>query len=219
MNPSPDISTELKKQDSKELNSRQKSESPNPTTPKKATSPKELQKSLSYPIERELNTDFSLSFKEIYNYHINEIEKKTNLKINHIYYFILVAFFFFMIGYFERIFSYIITGYYPVIWTIEDYKLKKDFFWKKWGTYWTVFSVLIFFDIHKDEVLKFVPLYFYVKCIFLMMLFLPGFSVAIIFYDEFLKNIFLLIEKYFFNKDDNDTMINDFKKNVKVKQE
>ena len=124
-----------------------------------------------------------------------------------------------MIGYFERIFSYIITGYYPVIWTIEDYKLKKDFFWKKWGTYWTVFSVLIFFDIHKDEVLKFVPLYFYVKCIFLMMLFLPGFSVAIIFYDEFLKNIFLLIEKYFFNKDDNDTMINDFKKNVKVKQE
>ena len=67
MNPSPDISTELKKSDSKELNSRQKSESPNPTTPKKATSPKELQKSLSYPIERELNTDFSLSFKEIYN--------------------------------------------------------------------------------------------------------------------------------------------------------
>ena len=219
MNPSSDKKLDLRKSDSKESKLSQKSESPNTTKPKIATSPKESQKAIPYPIERELNTDFSLSFKEIYNYHIKEIEQKTNLKINHIYYFILTAFFFFMIGHFERIFSYIITGYFPIIWTIEDYKLRKDNFWKKWGTYWTIFSALIFFDIHKKEVLKFIPLYFYVKCIFLMMLYLPGFHAASTIYDGFLKDFLHQIEKYFQNKDDNDTMINDLKKNGKVKKE
>ena len=118
---------------------------------------------------------------------------------------------------FELIFSYIITGYYPIIWTREDYKANKDNFWKKWGTYWTIFSVLIFFDLHKNDVLKVIPLYFIIKCIFLLMLYLPGFTIAETIFDGFLKDYLRQIEKYLQNKDDNDTMINDLKKNMKVK--
>ena len=220
MNPTQE--TPVKKSDSKELkdsNSKKKSVSPKTLNMKNSSSPKDFKKNLTLPNERELNPDFSLSFREIYDYHIKEIEKKTNIKIKHIYYFLLVAFIFFMIGHFERTFSYIITGYFPILWTREDYKAKKDFFWKKWGTYWTIFSILLFFDFHKREVLKFIPLYFIVKCIFLLMLSLPGFTIAVSIYDGFLKNYIEQIEKLLQNKDNNESMLNDLKKNTKVKQE
>ena len=214
-------SPNLKKSDSKDLKEmKHKHVSDSPKTFNKNTaSPKDQRKSINIPNEGESNNDFGLSFMEIYNYHIKKIEQKTNLKIKQIYIFLGIAFFFFMIGHFERILSYIITGYFPILWTIEDFKVKRDDFWKKWGTYWTIFSILIFFDIHKEEVLKFIPLYFIVKCIFLLMLYLPGFHTAVSIYDGFVKDKIIQIEKYFHNNDNNDSMVNDLKKNVKVKQE
>ena len=212
---------QIKKIDSKELkdSNKKNSVSPKSVNMKNSASPKDLKKTISLPNEKEMNSDFGLSFKEIYDYHIKEIEAKTNIKIKHIYTFLFVAFIFFMIGHFERIFSYIITGYFPIIWTREDYKAKKDYFWKKWGTYWTIFAILIFFDLHKKEVLKFIPLYFVVRCIFLLMLYLPGFTIAVSIYDGFLKHFIEQIEKYLQSKDNSESMINDLKKNVKVKQE
>ena len=204
--------------DSKELKHKHVSESP-ATHLKNSSSPKDIRRSLQLSNERDLNSDFSLPFRDIYDYHINEIEKKTNIKIKHIYIFLSIAFLFFMIGHFERIFSYIITGYFPIIWTREDYNKKKDYFWKKWGTYWTIFSILIYFDIHKREVLKIIPLYFIVKCVFLLMLYLPGFNIAVNIYDAFLKYFIRQIEIYFQNKDASETMINDLKKNMKLKQD
>ena len=220
MYPSQEI-PDLKKsdsKDSKELKQKHVSESP-ATHLKNSSSPKDIRRSLQLSNERDLNSDFSLPFRDIYDYHIKEIEKKTNIKIKHIYIFLSIAFLFFMIGHFERIFSYIITGYFPIMWTREDYNKKKDYFWKKWGTYWTIFSVLIYFDIHKREVLKIIPLYFIVKCVFLLMLYLPGFNIAVNIYDAFLKYFIRQIEIYFQNKDASETMINDLKKNMKLKQD
>ena len=124
---------------------------------KNSSSPKENKNQVPFIPERELQIDFSLSFKEIYNLHMTEIEAKTNLKRKHIYYFLLISLFFFLIGHFEVIFSYIITGYFPIKWTIQDYKANTENFGKKWGTYWTIFSAFIFFDFHKKEVLAFIP--------------------------------------------------------------
>ena len=186
---------------------------------KDTISPNNLQKNFTFPIERELNPYFCLSFKEIYNFHVKEIEEKTRLKITHIYYFLLIALLFFLIGYFELIFSYIITAYYPIIWTRDDYKLHSDSFWKKWGTYWTFFACFIFFDIHKKEVLKLIPFYFIIKCIFLLILYLPGFNAAENIYDGFLKDYLYQIGTKFQNKDDNDTMLDDLKRIGKLKKE
>ena len=182
-------------------------------------SPKDLQKNFVFPIERELKTNFTLSYTEIYNFHVKEIEERTHLKIKHIYYFLIIAFIFFMLGYFELIFSYIITAYYPIIWTREDYKLQIDNFWKKWGTYWTFFSIFIFFDLHKNEVLKFIPFYFVIKCIILLILYLPGFSAAVNIYDGFLKDFLNNFGKRNQLKDDSDTMVNDLIKIGKLKKE
>ena len=183
----------------------------------KKTPPKE--NPISFIPERELQIDFSLSFKEIYNIHMTEIESKTKLKRKYIYSVLLISLFFFLVGHFELFFSFLITGYFPIIWTIQDYKTKKENFWKKWGTYWAFFSAFLFCDFNKKEVLKIIPLYFIVKTIFLTILYLPGFTAAVNLYDGFIKDMLQKLSIYFQNKEDNETMVNDLKKNVKLKAE
>ena len=182
-------------------------------------SPQNLHKKFTFPKEMELKTNFCLSFKEIYFFHVKEIERKKRIKIKYIYIFFIIAIIFFMLGYFELIFSYIITAYYPILWTREDYKLNKDYFWKKWGTYWSFFSFFILFDLHKKEVLKLIPFYFIIKCVILLILYLPGFTVAVDIYDGLLKELLHNLGKNFLNRDDNDTLVNDYKKIMKVKKE
>jgi len=202
-----------------ELLEKEKRNTPEKGHKSPSPSPKGNSEHFSFIPERELQTNFSLSFKEIYNIHITEIEEKTKLKRKYIYYFLLVSLFFFLIGHFEIIFSYVITAYFPIRWTIEDYKVNKENFGKKWGTYWSFFSFFIFFDFHKKEVLKIIPLYFIVKTLFLVILYLPGFTAAINLYDGFIKDILQTLSVYFQNKDENDTMLNDLKRCVKQKTE
>ena len=46
--------------------------------------------SLKIYISKRMWTDFCLSFKKVYNYHITEIENKTRIKIKYIPYTILI---------------------------------------------------------------------------------------------------------------------------------
>ena len=215
--------TNKKKEDNKEQKDAklsQKADTPKKTKSKSTSTPKDNKKnSIAIPNDKDNDKDIGVPFSQIYDYHIKLIEEKTNLKINQIYWFLFISFIFFTIGRFELIFSYIITLYFPIKWTKEDYLEKKRNFGKKWGMYWTVFIVLIFFDFHKKIVLKIIPLYFLIKCIILLMLYLPGFNLAEYIYDSLLRNIFQDIEEQFQNRDEHDTMVNDLKKKVKVKTE
>ena len=222
MNSQQDL-TNKKKEDNKEQKDAklsQKADTPKKTKSKSTSTPKDNKKnSIAIPNDKDNDKDIGVPFSQIYDYHIKLIEEKTNLKINQIYWFLFISFIFFTIGRFELIFSYIITLYFPIKWTKEDYLEKKRNFGKKWGMYWTVFFVLIFFDLHKKIVLKIIPLYFLIKCIILLMLYLPGFNLAEYIYDSLLRNIFQEIEEQFQNRDEHETMVNDLKKKVKVKTE
>ena len=88
-----EIFNDLKKTISKDKNpaetvDRKKSQESSKSM-KSNNSSSEKEKPTVFPTipERELQTDFSLSFKEIYNIHIAEIESKTNLNRKHIYIF------------------------------------------------------------------------------------------------------------------------------------
>ena len=215
--------TNKKKEDIKEQKDAkpsQKADTPKKSKSKSISIPKDNKKnSIAIPNDKDNDKDIGVPFSQIYDYHIKLIEEKTNLKINQIYWLLLISFIFFTIGHFELFFSYIITLYFPIKWTKEDYFEKKSNFRKKWGMYWTVFFILIFFDFHKKFVLKIIPLYFVVKCIILLMLYLPGFNFAENIYDGLLRNVFQEIGEQFQNKDEYDTMVNDLKKKVKVKTE
>ena len=159
--------------------------------------------------QRDLQVNFGLNYIELYELHIKKIEEKTNLKRKSIYIFLLIALFFLLIGYYECIFVYIITGYYPVKWTIEDYKFHDEKFNRRWGTYWIIFSIFFILDFYRDEVLTIVPLYFIIRTIILLILYLPNFDGAVCLYDGVLKEIIALI---FSNKNENQSLLNEIKK-------
>ena len=186
---------------------------------KNSTSPNNSQNQIPFVAQSDFESDFGLTFKEIYNIHMIEIESKTNLNRKYIYTILIISFFFFLIGHLQRTCSYLITCIYPLKWTIEDFKSKKENFGKKWGTYWGLFCIFLFFDVHKREVLKIIPLYFIIKTAFLVILYLPGFSAAVNLYDGLFKEIFQSLSIYIQNKEESDILMNDVKNNVKVKKE
>ena len=200
----------------KEKKSKKEQDSPKS---KSSSSPKESQKQIPIISKNDSESGFGLSFKEIYNIHMTEIESKTNLNRKYIFGILIVSFFFFLIGHLQRTCSYLITVFYPLKWTIEDFKSKKENFGKKWGTYWGLFCIFLFFDAHKREVLKIIPLYFIVKTVFLVVLFLPGFTAAVNLYDGLFKEIFQSLSIYIQNKEESDILMNDVKNNIKIKKE
>lgn len=210
----------LKKSNSKEnINENSNTKKNNESPKSKDSSPKENQKNFPFSPERDLETDFSVTFKEIYNIHMTEIESKTNLNRKYIYIILMISFFFFLIGHLQRTLSYLLTGFYPLKWTIQDFKSNKENFGKKWGTYWALFCVFIFFDMHKREVLIIIPWYFIIKTVFLIILYLPGFTAAANLYDGLFKDIILSLSIYFQNKEDDETLLDVAKKNIKIKKE
>ena len=216
--------TDIRKLSTKEIvqegnDQKKRRESTKSFQKKNSSSPKEVPNQIPFIPERDLQIDFSLSFKEIYNIHMEEIESKTKLKRKYIYYFLLISLFFFIIGYCEIIFSYIITGYFPIIWTFQEYKANTENWGKKWGTYWTLLGAFIFFDFHQKEVLQIIPLYFIVKTIFFTVLYLPGFTAAVNLYDGFFKDKLQKLSIYLQNREESETMVNDLKKYVKLKTE
>ena len=186
---------------------------------KNSTSPKDSQKQIPIVTQNDFESDFGLTFKEIYNVHMTEIESKTNLNRKYIYAILIISLFFFLIGHLQRTCSYLITFIYPLKWTFEDFKSKKENFGKKWGTYWGLFCIFVFFDVHKREVLKIIPLYFIVKTVFLVILCLPGFPAAVNLYDGLFKEIFQSLSIYIQNKEESDILMNDVKNKVKIKKE
>ena len=52
-----------------------------------------------------------------------------------------------------------------------------------------------------------------------MILFLPGFTAAVNLYDGLIKDFLQKLSIYFQNKEENETMVNDLKKYVKLKTE
>ena len=162
-----------------------------------------------YLPQRDLQVNFGLNYIELYEIHIKKIEEKTNLKRKSIYIFLFIALFFLLLGFYECIFVYIITGYYPIKWTIEDYKFHNEKFYRRWGTYWILFFIFFFLDFYRDEILKIIPLYFIIRTIILLILYLPNFDGAVYLYDGVLEEMITLI---FSNKNEDKSLLNEIKR-------
>lgn len=160
-----------------------------------------------------------VSFDDIYENYITQIEQKTKLTRKQIYIALLVAFAFFLIGRLEIIITYIITVYFPVKWTIESFKSKDEDFFKMWGSYWIVFGCFVVLDIFHKYFIYYIPLYFFIRTISLLWLFLPCFQGGIIFYNVVFVE--LLKISYFFRakRKENETMLQELLKKKKLKTE
>ncbi len=82
-----------------------------------------------------------------------------------------------------------------------------------WLTYWVVYSFFINFEGIFRRVLIYIPFYFFIKVIFLLLCFLPQYQLSVWLYDKFIKDLFLQYEKKILN------MSNQFIKSLSYSEE
>ena len=163
------------------------------------------------------NTNIEVSFDELYESHIKLIENKTKIDRKYIYTILLISLLFFFIRHFELFFTYLLTGVYPFIWTIQDYKSKKEDFSKMWGSYWIVFMIFVILDFLHKFFIFYVPFYFIIRTSILLVLYLPCFRGAIAFYEVFIVAILKFFRKPKY--DEKNSMLTEFKTKYKTKKE
>jgi receptor expression-enhancing protein 5/6 len=134
-----------------------------------------------------------LRYKEI-----KMIYEKTGILPSYFVYILVFCLTFIFIGYLENYLTHLIATLYPMYISIKTLQnpesTKEDII--QWLTYWVVYSVFINFEGVFGALLQFIPFYFFIKVIFLLVLFLPQYNGAAWFYDKLLKNLFNKYENH-----------------------
>lgn len=147
-------------------------------------------------------------------------KKEYDIKKNKHLIFVTMAiqFFFFLIGHLELIFTYIITLAIPIHLTIKDYILKDEDFFKMWGSYYIAFIIFFIFDIFHRIIIKFIPLYFFIRTTILLFLYHPLYKGAMTFYSDIFIELFRLTGffKIKFNK--KDSMLSELEEKLKTEK-
>lgn len=170
-------------------------------------------------LEKVVINDREISFNELYESHLKTIEEKTKLKRKYIYSIIGLSFFFFFIGHFEIFFTYLLTAYFPIIWTYQEYKAKKEDYLKMWGSYWVIFIIFGVFDFFYKSFIEYVPFYFVVRTSVLLILYLPCFKGAIAIYHSVFVEVIRLTSLYKGKYNEKNSMLTEYKNRIKAKKE
>lgn len=161
--------------------------------------PEHPNESLIQKINRKL-----LEYKEI-----KYLSRKTH--IPPIYYAIVLIFclLFIVIGFFDDYLTIFIATAYPLYASFKTlqyragYKLPDGKLYTEedgqnditqWLTYWVVYSFFINIECLFGNLLRKIPLYFFMKVTFLLMCFLPQYQLASIIYNHLIRTVFLRYE-------------------------
>lgn len=170
-------------------------------------------------LEKEEVKDIEISFNELYESYIRSIEDKTKLKRKYIYVILGISYSLFLLGYFEIYITYLLTAYFPIIWTYQDYKNKKEDYLKMWGSYWVIFLFFVSADFFYKSFIEYVPFYFVVRTSFLLILYLPCFRGAIAIYHSVFIEFIRLTSKYKGKYNEKYSMLAEYKNRIKAKKE
>ena len=131
---------------------------------------------------------------EVVQQQCDVIGKKAGINGKIIYFGLIVALFFILIGVLEEYITMTIGVLLPAHFSFKALATEDREDDKQWLTYWTVFSLFILAELFIGALLKYIPFYFFLKMAFLIWLFLPIFQGASIVYDNFLGKVFKQIE-------------------------
>ena len=103
-----------------------------------------------------------------------------------------ISFFLFLINHFQLLFSYFITLVIPIYLSMKDYFSNDEDFFKTWVSYYIIFIVFFILDIFHKIIIKFFPLYFFIRTFILIFLYHPLYKGSLTFYDDIVIEIFRL---------------------------
>lgn len=168
--------------------------------------------------KREKVLDAQVTFDYIYGEYIKQIESKTKLSRKVIYIVCSACVFFFLIGRLEIFMTYLVTMYYPVLWCYEDYKSNDEDLIKMWGSYWGIFGIFIFLDCFHKYFIFYVPLYFFIRTIILLWMYLPCFKGSLIFYNIVFVELLKLTDLFRSRYDEKDSMLSEIQEKMNLKK-
>ena len=100
-----------------------------------------------------------------------------------------------LIGFLDKYITCLVAIVLPTYWSLKAIDSKGADDDKQWLTYWCVYAVFTFFDLFFHFILNIIPLYFFVKIIFLIWCFMPNTRGALIIYDKIIDPFFKKYEK------------------------
>lgn len=95
-----------------------------------------------------------------------------------------------MIGYIEHLLTCLVAILYPLYFSIKALRDKSKNNIKYWLQYWIVFAVFLNLESMFSYFLQAIPMYFFYKVVFLLVLFLPEYNGAEYFYHNLLQPLF-----------------------------
>ena len=150
--------------------------------------------------ERE-KVKYRISITEKWKEIMHAIKAKTGIDGLYVIIFLLICVFLVYIGIFGTLITNLVGTLYPGFSTIKA--MEKKINKKKWLTYWAVYGSFIIFDMFSNIIMKIIPLYFVLKIIFLIWMFIPGSNGCMLVYNFLIFKLFKSIEStvdFFFNE-------------------
>ena len=121
---------------------------------------------------------------------MNLIQEKTGIKGIFVIWGLILAVIFVYFNIFDSIITNLVGTVCPAFWTIKSLEQNIIEEQKKWLTYWVVFGAFIIVDMGSPVIVKFIPIYFVAKILFLIWLFMPGSIGCEVVYNLVVKRIF-----------------------------
>ena len=131
-----------------------------------------------------------ISLLEKWENQMNLIQEKTGIKGIFVIWGLILAVIFVYFNIFDSIITNLVGTVYPAFWTIKSLEQNIIEEQKKWLTYWVVFGAFIIVDMGSPVIVKFIPIYFVAKILFLIWLFMPGSIGCEVVYNLVVKRIF-----------------------------
>lgn len=145
-----------------------------------------------------------ISLLDYCNEQLQLLQNKTGIRGVYVLIFIIISVLFVLFGFMERLITNLVGTLYPAFKTIKSIEEKSNED-KQWLSYWIIFGIFTIIDMFSGFILKLIPLYFFLKIIFLLWCFMPNTQGSIIMYNLIVVRLFKRVEK------DIDSATNSFK--------
>jgi len=121
---------------------------------------------------------------------LNKLEKNSDIPAPYILSFLFLSGTLIFFKYLDMHLANVVGIVLPVYWTIKSFENPSESDDKQWITYWTIFFCLLSLDLLIPSLLSKIPLYNFIKFLFLMWLFMPNTQGALFIHNQIIARIF-----------------------------